>query len=739
MIDAAAAYDTELTEIGRTPVYQVRITPVSTDPNPAAYWKMDQTSGSRPDSVGIKHLSDHNGVTSAVGKLSNAAQFNGTTQYLDTAVTNGSALQIGDISFTMAAWVYLDATASDRTIMAQSKGTGINPASFNLRYRAGGVDRFQFVIIDDVLTSATVEANALGAPSLNTWYFIVAWRDKAALTINIQVNDGGVNSTSTGLIPSASITNLTVGATATPNDYFSGRIDEVSFWRTTLTTSKRSFLYNGGVARAYEDLAAIRPVYNFCTSRPITNEDLGNEILDVKELVRRAEIDRGRFSLSTLIFELQDINNAATPIVAIGLEGARCEFFAGFYDAWFPVQLFGGLITEVDYISGRYKVTARSPLVAGQEKVIFKGAQTRLSAALTSSDTGVSVVDATYFDIASSTPQSSRRTFLVDNEIIVYRGKTPTSFSSCIRVGAFPFFVPPGFPDTVSVAHSAGAPVREMVGMMSLTVDNDEVAGTINDQHPIDYLQTILTNTDLKHGIGLSLDDVNTEELAAVRTALGSTLRFRFLESDGSNGKKFLEEQIYLPLAAYPTEDERGRIGIKLFQTAASVTSVGAVKDDDIVDFPHWVRNAERLINTVIYHYDYNPLTNQYTSTYKYQDAALLALHGRELPLEIFSRGIRSPFSFGAQSWFLATPAFLTAAAQRHIARFGNKSPVIQAQTILAKELMEIGDDIKATFSNVVNLTAASRQITDAPFEIASMRFDFRSNLIDMELLGYPQ
>jgi len=743
LIDAPATYNMQLARMSRTPIYQIE---VASTVNTAlitgslltglkGYWPMDEASGTRADAIGGNHLTDHNSVTSATGKVNKAAQFIAENlEYL--TVTPNANLQVSG-NFSIAGWFYLFNLPT--MVFACQDGATAPARCWLLSYVAGGTTRFQFTVYDNAGAQDTVTANNFGAPLAGQWYFIACTRDGS--NIKISVNGGTQDSTASTRTPTTTSQEVVFGAQPDGlggyQNWTNCRIDEFGFWNKALSTSEITSLYNNGVGSS---LSNSIPIYQFCTSPSINRENIGHKILKPLSLTRQAEIERGRFALSTFIFILQDIGKIATAVVSAGLQGLPCVLRAGFYEIQWSEStiIFTGIITEVEYIGGAYKVTARSPLVNGLDKIIFKGAQTRLSAAMTSSDTTATVVDAGQFDDAANLPQSKRRNFLVDNEIIVYRGKTGTSFTSCIRVTTFPFFVPPGFPDTVSVAHNSGAPVREMVGMMALTADNDEVAGTINDQHPIDYLTTILTDTDTKRGIGLSGGFVNTEELASVRTALGSTLRFRFLESDGSNGKDFLEKEIYLPLAAYPTEDERGRIGIKLYGSGISPSIAGTVEDGDIVDDPRWLRNAEKQINTVIYHYDHNPLTNEYTSTYKYQDTTLLAQHGRELQLEIFSKGIRSFFQFGSQQWFTATASFLTAAAQRHIARFGNKAPVVRARTIFSKQLLEVADDIRATFNNVTDLNTADRQIINAAMEISRMDIDFTHNVIEMELLGYP-
>lgn len=744
MISASAAYLAEHAKRARTPIYQVRLFKSGTITpglyNPSVYWTLDEISGIRADATGGgRDLTDNNTVTSNTGKRNLAAQFTAAnSEYLN--VDPAGLAWADGIPFFLAAWVYLDSKGADRVIVSKYDST-TGTRSWALTYNSAA-DRFVVVVNDAAGNQAIEYADSLGSPALATWYFICGWKDEAADTLNIQVNNGPVDSQSTTVFPGNSISvHIRVGAwkaSGSIADFWDGRIDEVGVWQTVLTAEQRTVLYEGGI-----DLLA---EHKFCTSHPVTGEDIGLELLVPLELSMKAEVEHSRFPLSTLIFRLYDTAEAATAIIAAGIAGYTCEFRSCFYDiAWAgnAVQRFTGIVTEIEHESSQaYLVTARSPMVTAQDKIIFNGAQTRLSAAITSTDTTVPVVDATGFDSASNLPQAARRHVLVDSEIMTYRGKTATSLTSVIRVGATPFAIPPAFPAHVAAAHSAGAAVRELVGMEQLTADNDELGGTVNDQHPVDYLTTILTNTTIKYGIGLGAGFVNGTELAAVRTALGAALRFRFLSSEGVNGKTFLEDELYRTLGAYPTEDEQGRIGIKLFQTAATATIVGTITDADIAAPPQWVRNAEKLVNVVIVHYDDDVTrdTADYSaSTYEYRDETLIALHGRELPLIMHSKGIRSYYTFAGLAWFSATAAFLQTMAQRHIARFGNKSPVIQVQALFSKNLLEVGDDVSVTLSHVPNLDTASKSITAAPFEITAMRHNFETNVIEMQLLGYPE
>jgi hypothetical protein len=97
-----------------------------------------------------------------------------------------------------------------------------------------------------------LDDTALGSPLATTWYYVVAWHDSTANTINIQINNGTPTSLSHTLGVYASGTGLfSIGSTGGTAAYMNGRIDEVSFWKRILTADERMTLYNSGNGLAY--------------------------------------------------------------------------------------------------------------------------------------------------------------------------------------------------------------------------------------------------------------------------------------------------------------------------------------------------------------------------------------------------------------------------------------------------------------------------------------------------------
>lgn len=68
--------------------------------NLVAHWKLDESSGTRNDSKGANHLTDNNTVTSAAGKLGDAADFESSNSERLTLADNADMSLGSNSDFT---------------------------------------------------------------------------------------------------------------------------------------------------------------------------------------------------------------------------------------------------------------------------------------------------------------------------------------------------------------------------------------------------------------------------------------------------------------------------------------------------------------------------------------------------------------------------------------------------------------------------------------------------------------
>lgn len=212
-----------------------------------AYWSMDEASGTRNASFGAASLplTDNNSVGNATGKVGNAGQFNtASSRYLSSS--DNATLSMGDIDFTIAAWVYFDSHSGARFIF--QKGVSIGPSTdeYGLYY-ASAPQRFRMRVSNG---STRANADDTTALSDSTWYFVVGSYDAANNLISIQVNNNTATTASHSGGAQDNTGTFYIGQSGNNDSYQDGRIDIAMMWKRLLTASEKTYLYNSGNGRA---------------------------------------------------------------------------------------------------------------------------------------------------------------------------------------------------------------------------------------------------------------------------------------------------------------------------------------------------------------------------------------------------------------------------------------------------------------------------------------------------------
>lgn len=215
--------------------------------NLEGYWRLEESSGTRYDqSKNGNHMTANNSPGQTVGKVGNCATLTSASSQFMSAPSN-SSIQVGDIPFTISCWVKASTLGSDRTIISKYDNNN-NKREWSLGYLFSNL-RFRFIVSSDggSVNTSSVLADALGAPSVGVWYFVVAWHDPDANTVNIQVNNGTANSASWSSGVFSSTSPLQAGCIgSTQIQFWDGSIDEIGFWKRILTTAEKTELYNSG-------------------------------------------------------------------------------------------------------------------------------------------------------------------------------------------------------------------------------------------------------------------------------------------------------------------------------------------------------------------------------------------------------------------------------------------------------------------------------------------------------------
>lgn len=224
-----------------------------------AYWPGNEANGDALDAhTNALHLTDQNTVTSNPGLVyATARQYTRANSEYHMRPGDDALLSAGDVDFTIASWAYADTLAPAggfQTIAA--KTNFVADTDYGLYYR-GASARFRFLVRAGGV-DGTVDANTLGLPIINTWYLLVVWHDSVANTINIQANNGGVDSVAWATGATDTAIPFRIGAiTAGTAYHWDGRIGPTMFWKSAaggggvLTAAQRTALYNGGAGLTY--------------------------------------------------------------------------------------------------------------------------------------------------------------------------------------------------------------------------------------------------------------------------------------------------------------------------------------------------------------------------------------------------------------------------------------------------------------------------------------------------------
>jgi hypothetical protein len=223
-----------------------------------AFWQLEEASGIRYDSHLSHNLTDNNTVGQATGKVGEAGDFErDNSEYL--SIVPDAGLKVGDVDFTASGWCYMETDGTTNGFIMIGQFANASPSddtdAWYITFRDHPADNDDFSFTISTADGTLVSVDDGGGHVKDTWFFIVLWFDASANTMNFQVNNGTAVTTATGSnYPSTNSTAFTIGANAGPAGYWDGRLDQWGFWKRTLTSAEKTFLYNSGNGRTYADI-----------------------------------------------------------------------------------------------------------------------------------------------------------------------------------------------------------------------------------------------------------------------------------------------------------------------------------------------------------------------------------------------------------------------------------------------------------------------------------------------------
>jgi Concanavalin A-like lectin/glucanases superfamily len=217
-----------------------------------AYWKLDETSGTRVDShTGGYDLTDNNTVTSEAGIISNGASFNGGNQESLTRADAAALKPTAAMSFSC--WFKPSSTSA--VYRFAGKGSDMGKGWMFNQARQGGAGALEWYICQGGNGAYTA-----GGLTTTSWQHLVFVFDGSGSTNadRIKIYRNGTShaltfaaSAPTSIDYGADTGALSFGRWIAFGTWITGGIDEVGYWSRALTSDEVTSLYNGGAGLAY--------------------------------------------------------------------------------------------------------------------------------------------------------------------------------------------------------------------------------------------------------------------------------------------------------------------------------------------------------------------------------------------------------------------------------------------------------------------------------------------------------
>lgn len=208
-----------------------------------SYWKMDETTGNRLDSVGTRHFVPQNTIGYTTGKIGNCVTANGAGNFLIATDAGLTSLNWAG-GFSVVGWLYVPSAYSGRnTILAEG-----NAASYEWALYTNAQNALRFLVNDS--SSGSSLAASVTNITLDAWHFMAGRYNpstkKAEFRLDSEAWALGSAITNSPKSTIGSLTTATLGGLF-GNAYY----DEVGLWMAYLSDEYVDALFNGGTGTSY--------------------------------------------------------------------------------------------------------------------------------------------------------------------------------------------------------------------------------------------------------------------------------------------------------------------------------------------------------------------------------------------------------------------------------------------------------------------------------------------------------
>lgn len=354
--------------------------------------------------------------------------------------------------------------------------------------------------------------------------------------------------------------------------------------------------------------------------------------------------DQARATIGSISFGLRDKGGVISSLFAAkfaggdSLKGRRVQVYRGYAGlAWADYVPVTQQVRGAD-LKGRAWQIQCADVQRELRKDVFDVAVTQLAASISATDATIQVAKAADFEMVvhgpsySDAPGQAVGYIKIENEVIRYTGKTSNSFTGCTR----------GVMNTVAAAHEVGAsPGSDMKVEEFVYIEMPAVKAAYAVMTGVGLpkrwnlgISTALVDVAEFNAIGADLYDPANDEAGIV---------FRFEGLTKTDGKKFIEEQIFQSLGLFAPVKRNGALGLR--RLAAPLPGSGYVAElnaSNVVSIESLDLDYDAIHNWAVIQWNWDHNDKKFTRTSAgFLDTSSINAHGiSEKPTTLALRGL---------------------------------------------------------------------------------------------------
>ncbi len=452
--------------------------------------------------------------------------------------------------------------------------------------------------------------------------------------------------------------------------------------------------------------------------------------------------DEGRSEIGSFTFTLVDKNSQFTDAMRAqlanraGLRKRRAQFYVGYKgDAFSQFQLFQTqVVSRCKYKSGQYEINC-SDITRELRQEVFRPNFTTLRDSVTATDLVIPVYDTSglqmiyhgpsYGDAPNSTVGYAR----IEDEIVRYASKSADALYIDGASGR-------GCLNTKPAAHAVDVGTTaerrtKVEEFIYLEGPGPQLAYAILTGQFYGTAYTLPQNWNL----GIDTSFVKASDFTAIGGDLWNTtdetksFPFRFDGLKQQDGKKFLEQQIYLLLGCYSPVYADGTIGLRrmtgVISDAAPVATLTERELTGLSDLEH---EYTLLHNTFRIDWAWNPISESYERDTGFLDADSIEIHD-ESPLTGYQfKGLHSS---------RATDSSIATRLDSIRDRYAQPPQTLSATVLGSLNRLEVGDIVRIRVPpEILRDFAGPSGDYNRSFEVQQRTYDWYSGDVTLELFG---